>query len=71
MEHFSAFFSNLFPQKRTRFSANKFGAELKRRRFVPGGDMYTSLIGTKVCPRRGHSRTPGADMGMSQPRTRI
>ena len=111
MEHFSALFSNLFPQKRKRISANtctyfgkyahvfpqiflrisanKFSAELKRRfflsqtgivlhfvrgrdslRLVPSGDMYTSLAGTKVCPRCGHSRALDVDVGMSQPRTR-
>ena len=37
---------------------------------VPDGDMCTSLAGTKVCPRCGHSRALDVDVGMSQPRTR-
>ena len=70
MEHFSALFSNLFPQKRKRISANtcvyfgkyahvfpqiflrisanKFGADLKKRRFVCSRDGFA------FCPQRGH-----------------
>ena len=74
MEHFSALFSNLFPQKRKRISANKFSAELKKRCFVPSRDnlhlvpamdMRTSLTGTKACPRYGRPRAPSADISMS------
>ena len=58
-------YAHVFPQIFLRISANKFGAGLKKRCLVPGGDMYTSLSGTKAYPHRGHSRALGADMGMS------
>ena len=55
-------YAHVFPQIFLRISANKFGAGLKKRcfvpsgdslRFVPDGDMYTSQAGTKVRARRG------------------
>ena len=72
-------YAHVFPQIFLRISANKFGAGLKKRcfvpsgdslRFVPDGDMYTSLTGTRACPRCGSSHALGADTGMSKPRTR-
>ena len=57
----------VFPEIFTRISANKFDVGLKKRRFVPDGDMCTSLAGTKACPRCGRSRALGADMGISRP----
>ena len=63
-------YAHVFPQIFLRISANKFGAGLKKRCFVPDGDMYTSLTGTRACPRCGRSHALGADMGLSQPWTR-
>ena len=56
-------YAHVFPQIFLRISANKFGAGLKKRCFVPDGDMYTSQAGTKVRARRGRSYAPGGGHG--------